>query len=655
MATEKRIPVKNKDTGTTVYKTPELLKEKPEKYQRLPVEYDRNPKGKPHTPKLPGEDRRPGPPRLVKVPKPKPPKKVTKPIPPVPPAKVLEPQKAPLRDPIPGQNPMTSKQAALTTTWLKSQATQVKKLEKKPLEHSPEYWNMQFREHYIAFYSAFKREFNSLVSHDKALEEVEDRVASRIELLDEVSDSWSKTIRVLNPYPDWNDPESHLRWVAGMALEEKIKSQAKALGDLIKYSWTLDTALLDRILKKAWSKATPAEAQAFKGEQGNWTLRYEFLQRTKVEVDCLKALKRERLDGVLDGAAWLSAIQELLESQFGSQEFREFDINGMKIVVDDSTVDDDDIKKYVKYIDEASHRMKAKGFGKAWYGTIFIQCAGCGGVNYNNGGGVGGSYHIGKDTVRIYERPGPYLVELLAHELGHRLWFKGLSQGQRLKFEGLVKTFKKSRPEGFAGDIKPLIKSTRPQLDAIHKAHQDIKTVIKQVPKVVPTVAESSEYTTACLSSVMDLHVAYEVDLHKGVAATLLDGVYSMETKVNDHFAKYTPTTEWLTEADTLVDEFAARIRDCVQKIVKNHNTTYEAATEYLESYNSNENEVVPVSDYGKSNPDEAFAEVFAHYVMGKDMTRDQSESFKAVLTKQAGALNRILRVAGMPSFESDL
>ncbi len=40
---------------------------------------------------------------------------------------------------------------------------------------------------------------------------------------------------------------------------------------------------------------------------------------------------------------------------------------------------------------------------------------------------------------------------------------------------------------------------------------------------------------------------------------------------------------------------------------------------------------VVPVSDYGKSNPEEAFAEAFAHYVLGKDMTRDQMESFREV------------------------
>jgi hypothetical protein len=37
------------------------------------------------------------------------------------------------------------------------------------------------------------------------------------------------------------------------------------------------------------------------------------------------------------------------------------------------------------------------------------------------------------------------------------------------------------------------------------------------------------------------------------------------------------------------------------------------------------------VSSYGWSNTDEAWAEVFAHYVLDMDMTRDQVDSFKSV------------------------
>lgn len=46
------------------------------------------------------------------------------------------------------------------------------------------------------------------------------------------------------------------------------------------------------------------------------------------------------------------------------------------------------------------------------------------------------------------------------------------------------------------------------------------------------------------------------------------------------------------------------------------------------------EKPVTPVSDYGKSTIEEAFAEVFEHFVNGKDMNRDQLESFRSVLAR---------------------
>lgn len=48
-----------------------------------------------------------------------------------------------------------------------------------------------------------------------------------------------------------------------------------------------------------------------------------------------------------------------------------------------------------------------------------------------------------------------------------------------------------------------------------------------------------------------------------------------------------------------------------------------------------NEKPVTPVSDYGASSIEEAFAEVFERFVMGGDMSRDQLESFKSVLSSR--------------------
>ena len=47
------------------------------------------------------------------------------------------------------------------------------------------------------------------------------------------------------------------------------------------------------------------------------------------------------------------------------------------------------------------------------------------------------------------------------------------------------------------------------------------------------------------------------------------------------------------------------------------------------------EKPVLPVSDYGRNAIEEAFAEVFERYVSGKDMNRDQLESFRSVLASE--------------------
>lgn len=58
------------------------------------------------------------------------------------------------------------------------------------------------------------------------------------------------------------------------------------------------------------------------------------------------------------------------------------------------------------------------------------------------------------------------------------------------------------------------------------------------------------------------------------------------------------------------------------------------------------EKPVAPVSDYGKSSIEEAFAEAFTHYVLGKDMDRDQVESFRSVLATEDRVSQRYLTAA---------
>ena len=119
--------------------------------------------------------------------------------------------------------------------------------------------------------------------------------------------------------------------------------------------------------------------------------------------------------------------------------FTDFDLGGMKVVIDDSTVTPAEINQYAKLFIEARQVLKQKGFGKAWYGDIFVKCKDCGGTSqYDKSKGVGGHFHIGPNTISIYSRPSRFIVELVVHELGHRWWFKNVTRANRLRFNDWI-------------------------------------------------------------------------------------------------------------------------------------------------------------------------------------------------------------------------
>jgi hypothetical protein len=130
------------------------------------------------------------------------------------------------------------------------------------------------------------------------------------------------------------------------------------------------------------------------------------------------------------------------EHPFESQTaFTEFDLNGMKVVIDDRTVNANMVNRYIQVFDEARQRLKKKGFGKVWQGTIFVQCEECGGENqYGAELGVGGHYRIGPNTIHIFSRPSRGVVALVIHELGHRWWYKHMSRANRLRFEEWIES-----------------------------------------------------------------------------------------------------------------------------------------------------------------------------------------------------------------------
>lgn len=550
--------------------------------------------------------------------------------------------------------------AFLSLKWFKAQKDALKAILKEPLKDNPPYWSGVLQDRLLPFFSRFQKEFEDLVTLDTA----RDAIKRRVEMAKDYVEAVAKKYDGLDPgYVNLSDPKDFLAWYARQHIFDRMKDSTATLGDLFKAEWTIDKAGIDRLVQKTLKSAKPEELDALTSDSG-YRVKYEFLHRVGFEKAAIRLVKRGKLDW--DPSNWVDRISEMLAANYSEQAiqesaaFREFDLHGMKVIVDDRTLDANDIKKYVGFLTEAYARLKAKGFERAWYGNVFIQCKDCGGVNPNTGGGTGGWYEIGRDTVTIFNRPGPFIVELMVHELGHRFWFKQMGSAQRAKFEALVKTHTKPRP-------------AKPSVEVRMFKDRDVGAIKKRIEeaerRITATWNRVRKYDLANLTSqareevskdgwtfahdVIDAITTLDVDKDLGFEVDgLKDDVYKTKAEVTEHFENFTLVrpegkNEWLTQASALISQIVVEANIYVDFAVQKHNERAQeklkndpATLEWVESFDRNPAPVAPVSTYGASNIDEAFAEVFAHYVLEYDITRDQAESFRAVLT--AGIASRV-------------
>lgn len=545
--------------------------------------------------------------------------------------------------------------ATLPQSWFKERSKDLKQRLQKSLPSDPREWASIVDEKIIRFFDDFLNDFRNQAGSgpiaDQAVDSIKERVASIKGYIETVASKLPKDMGYVN----FNDPTQYLRWYAVDAILSKIKASAKTVGYLFKYSWVIDEKMIDRLVSKTLRSATPEQLESLTDE-GQYQRKYAFLEKINFEASALRALSRSKLE--LDFTNWVDRIFVMLEANYSQKAieeapagFREFDLSGMKVVVDDSTLFPDDLKKYVRYLDAAFNKLKAKGFAKAWYGTIFIQCSECGGVNYNNGGGVGGHYVIGEDTVSIFSRPSPFIIELVVHELGHRYWFKQMRSSQRAKFESLVKTHTKPRPFKSI-DVKffrdqDIDDSKRKVIRAQERALVRLARVTKYNIENLTSLARNGVPNDgwAYVEDVIDAITSLNIDKDLGSEVDYLkEDVYKTKARLTEHFEDFTllrpeGKDEWLSDASQLIDQLASEALIFIDFALQKHNELAKQklqsdpnTLEWVESYENNPAPVLPVSTYGASNIDEAFAEVFAHYVLEADMSRDQVESFRSVL-----------------------
>jgi hypothetical protein len=163
--------------------------------------------------------------------------------------------------------------------------------------------------------------------------------------------------------------------------------------------------------------------------------------------------------------------RDLINDSYATVD-KEYDLNGAKIIIVDDSIDRIDIRNYVKLIDKAQQLLKSKGFGKLWYGVMFVESKNhtktpdelelAAKWGYSSSGNAG-EYDSNRDQVYIKNPPKSYVTTIVIHELGHRYWYKFMTSAQRARFNSLIqtKTTDKYRdypqgPTDEEGNLKPV-------------------------------------------------------------------------------------------------------------------------------------------------------------------------------------------------------
>lgn len=348
------------------------------------------------------------------------------------------------------------------------------------------------------------------------------------------------------------------------------------------------------------------------------------------------------------------------------------------------------VSRYVPYMKETYEALRSKGLGSLWYGLCFlmsdyesldelsIRAYEAAGYDRKFISHRAGTYRSGMDVIALTQPITDYLVTSLVHEMGHRYWYQFMSSEQRVRFSYLIKidyTKQLKRPQSVKkvgdavkekidqriGDMVAevmLLKATRIRWpDKVLEAFDDkffklghaVLSEDREYLKPVEFVQsyESPELQAAYADVIATAEKAYK---YLGAFSVPLKEALSKfldkDPKREDYLAEFKRLkTAWLNGAVSVLQAYRNASYKYVDTAVRV--TEAKAAEEYAMFPMGGK--VEPVSEYGRSNVVEAFAEVFERYVLGTDMNRDQLESFKSVLKRTASPTKVASRFLRLP------
>lgn len=573
-----------------------------------------------------------------------------------------------------------------------SKKAELRKILDEPLKRSGgDHIRWKIYEQLEPFFKKFMEDLKGFGVHQFAEQSIDMRVEDIIMKLGKVGLAYDDFHSACNAvaYPPQGALDETV-WSLQIQVEGLLQDKVKTLKDALKASWKTDPHLIrglaERLLKKATPEERKAIEQASKEDYGpSSTMKWEFFRRMNVDSAIKRVVTVSKKEWKVDPINWIDFLKTVLESVHSEgklEAFSEFDLHGVKVVVNDMSLGTMDVNAYVKYMEKAYALLKSKHLEKVWYGTFFVSCQSCGGYNQNTSkwNDVGGNYPIGPDVVNIFSRPSSFIVELLAHELGHRYWFKFMTQAQRGKFESLVKAHKSHRPIEQKPNTIPQdkVKEAKEKVDLAAKAMRSWLIPLKSSRKKwfrdilkenVETIGRagwtfSNDLLDAVHAAGAEVNITPEVrklfDEQLAAGSAVQKYTWGIDQDISDKMHAEPEPAEapesrdvywmsiyrkardaWLEGLEQKIEEAVTNAYIFIDAAVQEYNKREESRSsdawkKFNEEYDTDERPVTPVSDYGKSNIDEAFAEVFAHYVLEFDMNRDQLDSFKSVLSSRA-------------------
>lgn len=255
-----------------------------------------------------------------------------------------------------------------------------------------------------------------------------------------------------NPDPKHGGPEHkrfHLYWTELMDAILGAKSVVKHWAEVYNQSNPMNTGQYQkeqgetmlRLYQTDWEEATGYSVQRTRSTPKNpWgnsrvePLTFFFDRVMKVLREDAAYIKRHTQDGS--------------SSPYDHPVFLDYTIGKMRVILQIKDVSAMLVKQYQKRIEEVYYKIKRAGFEKLWFGTLLIFSSEPRKVNERekeqyrllgyNIDAFSGQYLHYENEIWVWNHPTSYLVQIIAHELGHRFYFKYMPKKDRDRFRAWI-------------------------------------------------------------------------------------------------------------------------------------------------------------------------------------------------------------------------